>query len=370
MRIAYLSYSYIPSRDANSVHVMRMCEALTQCSQELVLLHPGQSRREVRVNNVNEFYGVKNDFRRIRIPELPMRGQAEVYGMLAARLAKWRGCELAYCRDIFSCLRALDLNIPAAFELHMPPKPGSKNERYLRKVVAHNRFVGLFVITDALKQEVLRILKLGDEAITVVPDAANQTFAENPMDLDTPGELQVGYVGSLLPGKGVEIIPDLAKKCPWAFFHVVGGEASEVLRNKEECTDLTNIRFHGFVPPGITGRYLAAFDVLLAPNQKQVIVYGNTDIGKYTSPLKIFEYMLAGKPIIASDIAVLKEVLRHDANSLLCDPGDVTQWVDALTKLRSSETLRMRLADTAKADALHSWTWPKRAEKILGTLGV
>lgn len=368
MRLAYLSNSYVPSVNANSVHVMQMCEALTSIGQDVILVHPGNSKYEYLVENVNDFYGIREQFLRIRIPELPVRGRIQVYGFCAALIAVLRRCELAYCRDIFSCYRALTLKVPAALELHMPPKPSSKSEHYLRKILANKYFTGLFVITEALREELVSKYELEKKCIIVVPDAAAEVHNVSPANLDLAGELQVGYVGSLLPGKGVELIPAIASRCPWAAFHVVGGSDVEVHRKRNKYGYLRNLKFHGFVPPNLTSRYLAAFDVVLAPNQEKVIVYGDTDIGRYTSPLKIFEYMQAGKPIVASDIEVLKEVLQQDQNAILCDPVDSSQWADALQRLRLSEDLRTRLGAAGRKDAQESWTWSKRAEKILAEL--
>ena len=92
---------------------------------------------------------------------------------------------------------------------------------------------------------------------------------------------------------------------------------------------------------------------------------GITDIGKWTSPIKIFEYMAAKKPILASNIEVLREVLVHKKNSFLCDPNDHKAWQAGLRRLLSDRELANQLADRAFADLNEKYTWSKRARCLL-----
>ncbi len=81
---------------------------------------------------------------------------------------------------------------------------------------------------------------------------------------------------------------------------------------------------------------LRSYDVLIAPYQEKVCVHGGGgDVATWMSPLKIFEYMAAGRPIVASDLPVLREILEDGRNALLVSPGDVDAWCIALNKLRN-----------------------------------
>ena len=80
--------------------------------------------------------------------------------------------------------------------------------------------------------------------------------------------------------------------------------------------------------------------------------------------MKIFEYMAAAKPIIASDLPVLREVL-NDSNAILVDPEDIDAWRDALAALRDPKR-REQLGRKAHDDFLRSYTWQARASRVLG----
>ena len=112
-----------------------------------------------------------------------------------------------------------------------------------------------------------------------------------------------GYVGHSTGS--IETIIECAKKIDDMTFHIVGGLKVDIDYWKEylKNTNLNNIYFYGFVTSDETKKYLNSFDILLAPYQKKVSVFGNheSDTSKFMSPLKIFEYMSHKKPIIVSD---------------------------------------------------------------------
>ena len=121
--------------------------------------------------------------------------------------------------------------------------------------------------------------------------------------------LKAGYVGHLYRGRGVELIAKLAERCSWAEFHVIGGMQKDIDEWRGRCAGIANIVFHGFCPPAQVQSHMARLDVMLAPYQRRVATFGGgRDTSQWMSPMKIFEYMAAGKPMIASDLPVLREI--------------------------------------------------------------
>ena len=103
---------------------------------------------------------------------------------------------------------------------------------------------------------------------------------------------------------------------------------------------------------------------LLAPYEKKVSIFGNSksDTSKFMSPLKIFEYMSHKKPIIASDLPVIREVL-NDKNSILVEPDNIDLWIKSLKKLRVSKN-RELIASKALID-FRNYTWNNRANLVI-----
>ena len=175
----------------------------------------------------------------------------------------------------------------------------------------------------------------------------------------------MGYVGHLYPGRGVELIVELAGRMPDLHFHLVGGAESDLERWRELGVP-DNCTLHGFVPPRDLAKFYESFDVLLMPYQRKVGVRsGRSDTAAWMSPMKMFEYLAAGRALVSSDLPVLREVLREGENALLVAPDQVEQWETALRRLQKDPSLRQRLAATGLEDFERNYRWSARASRVL-----
>jgi glycosyltransferase involved in cell wall biosynthesis len=105
-------------------------------------------------------------------------------------------------------------------------------------------------------------------------------------------------------------------------------------------------------------------DILIAPYGPRVAHSGTGDISRWMSPLKIFEYMAAARPIVTSDLPVLREVLRNNETALLCQPGDVQAYVAALRRLAADFDLRNKLGSAGRDLLEAKYTWENRAKRV------
>jgi len=146
----------------------------------------------------------------------------------------------------------------------------------------------------------------------------------------------------------------------------VGGHPGEadlarVEKVAREAGVTDRLTITGLVPPRDVTRYLAQADVLVLPNTPSAISE------RYTSPLKLFEYLTLGKPTVASDLPSIREILTHDANALLVPPGDAPALAAALTRVTRDAALAGRLGAAALALSA-DYTWDRRAERLEAAL--
>lgn len=174
-----------------------------------------------------------------------------------------------------------------------------------------------------------------------------------------------GYSGHLYAGRGVELILDMAARLPEVGFLVVGGEPdeSQALRSEVKSRRLENVIPVGFVPNAELPRYQASCDLFLMPYQRRVAASSGGDIARYLSPMKLFEYMACGRPILCSDLPVLREVLSPEI-AVLLPPDDVEAWVAAIQSLLNDPALCRSLGELVRAEA-KGYTWEARASQIL-----
>jgi glycosyltransferase involved in cell wall biosynthesis len=365
VKILYVSHSAIPSREANSVQVMKMCAALGRAGHEVVLF----ARRGPEAAEPFGAYGIAPSFRLERFTRRgpPVLGRLLHSWRLAARLAR-EEAGLLYGRDFHTLLLLAlrrGVRAPIVLEVHQPPR--SRLEHLLQeRLFAHPRFARLVCISRALADEYRR--RFGDglaRFVCVAHDGADEPTSE-PLPPRAPGApFALGYVGHLYPGKGLELIERLAALLPECAFHVLGGQPEDVAAWRRRIA-APHVHFHGHLPHAEAQRRMRTFDALLAPYQAAVLIGGGgSDVSRWMSPLKVFEYMASGRPMVASDLPVLGEVLHDGENALLVPPDEPEAWARAVGRLLGDPAFAARLARRAREDLEQRYTWGRRAELVL-----
>jgi glycosyltransferase involved in cell wall biosynthesis len=373
MRIVYAAVSDVPSRFANSVHVMKMCEAFRRLGHDVQLCVPYQKSEEADVG-VFEYYGVGDSFqiRRLPAPLYPATTGRVAYALSYGTSLR-RQDNLAYGRDWPALLVAAKLGYSTVLEMHGPPPRSGIKRRLLELLLGHRKLIRLVVTSDALHREMADAFPYVADRLIVARNGADAPhFSEQAMPVwRRENRTLVGFTGHLYPGRGMEIMDELAKLCPWADFHIVGGWPEDVAYWKSRLGGNENVIFHGHAAPARVADYLRAFDVLIAPYQSVVTFRGGVgDNASWVSPLKVIGYMAVGRPIICSNLTVVAEILSHEEDALLCAPSDVKDWAEALHRLKESPQLACKLGAAAKAKFDRSYSWDARATKVLDRLPV
>lgn len=377
MRIAYLANTAIPSRAANSIQVMKMCQAFSRTGHEVTLLTPDYPSSDIDAVDPYSFYGVDRSFEIHRLP-----GPESKYAF-CRRHATLLKVVLYYSSTVRRRIERIDpdvvfarchslkyplgsLGVPIVLDAH---KLVTNDRRRLAQLARSRFFRRLVVTCDAMRQAYEDQQNIPGSLITVARNGADESVPTGNLVLGAHDRLQVCYTGHLYSGRGMEMIWKLVVACPWADFHVIGGTDQDVERWRLRLGDTGNVFFHGFVPPSRIAQYHRLADVLIAPYQHSVGVSGNgTQSAKCMSPLKIFEYMSSGKPILASDLPAIREVLSHGTTAWLASPTKYESWEEGLRHLRDHSELRARIGAAAKREFCAKYTWQARATRVLDNL--
>jgi glycosyltransferase involved in cell wall biosynthesis len=208
--------------------------------------------------------------------------------------------------------------------------------------------------------------------VFVVPDGAALDRAPrearpDPFAAIDPSPVCVaGYAGHLYPWKGVDVLVRALAIATGVRGLIVGGHPGE--RDRARIDALVGqlglgdrVDITGLVPVRDVRTHLQRASILVLPNS------GSAISERYTSPLKLFEYLTLGRPIVASDLPAVREVLTHERTALLVPPDDPAALARALERLAGDATLAATLGRAAHALASH-YTWAQRARRLEAAL--
>ena len=169
----------------------------------------------------------------------------------------------------------------------------------------------------------------------------------------------IGYSGHLYKDRGIELIIKAAQRNPEFEFYLAGGFKKDIEKYKNIVREINigNIHFLGILPFSDIPAFLKACDYLIMPYSKTL----NTI--QSCSPLKLFEYMAAGKVIITSNIPTILEVLNQN-NSLIFEADDYSELQEILNKIKKKEIDESKLIKNVLED-VKQFSWDKRAKYIL-----
>jgi len=372
MKIAVVAPTHLPARRANTLQVMKMAQALACLGHDVRVAAPGAPGTAVPWEEIADLYGLQTRFPVEWLPAAPALRRYD-YGWRAVTWARRNRADVLYTRLPQAAAIASTLGVPTILETH--DLPASRTGAWLfRRFLRGSGGRRLVAITQALASDLAEGLGAPPPPFTIVaPDGVDlQRYEGLPPPAQARGQLGMaperftaGYTGHLYAGRGVELILEMAARLPEMGFLLAGGEPADVerLRLKLNTRNLENVTLLEFVPNAALPRYHAACDAFLMPYQRRVAASSGGDIARYLSPMKLFEYMACGRPILSSDLPVFGEVLSSQ-NAILLPPEDVQAWVDALASLRLDPGRCALLGVQARQDA-GRYTWERRAEMIL-----
>lgn len=376
MKLIYIANSKIPTNRAHGFQIMKMCEAFSSSGVDVEMWTP--KRINPIKDNPFKHYNIKETFTIKKIAVIDLIPLSRYLGFIANFIESFsfaifavfalsrRNFDIIYSRDQFILWFLSFFSKKFVYEIHSFPGHPALYRRIWKK--AHK----VVAITSALKNLIVGA-GIDEGKIMVAPDAVDladfeavsQTIDELRIELELPeNEFLVGYVGkfkTLGMEKGIkamiEALSILERDIKMIF---VGGEELEIKEYKN-LANRFNVSaqcvFINYQPRLKAIKYTKAMNALVIP-------FPNVPhYAFYASPLKLFEYMASGRPIIASDLPALKEVL-NDKNALFFKPDDASDFARAVKMIKSSQMLGYHLSKQALAD-VREYTWQKRAGRIL-----
>jgi len=378
MKIAVITNSRIPSLTANSIQAMKVNQALMQLGHEVRMFAPAETKPATGETLLTH-YGLRLTPDLELLPSNPRLKRLD-FILRAQSAAKRFRADLVYTWLPQSAVLALWSGYPVVLEMHADVA-GRMGAWWLRQFWNARGNKVMTVTTSALRNALERSTSLQfrperSRRVIVAPNGVElEKYADLPSpaearrQLDLPEGLTVGFTGHIYPGRGADLLFELAQHMPQVNFLWVGGtpELVEFWRAKLTAAGMTNVTMTGFVQHERIPLYQAASDVLLMPYSRSISASSGQDIAEVINPMKMFEYMASGRAIVSADLPSIREVL-NDGNAVLCEAGDwrsvIGNWRLEIEALLGDEARRVALETQARKD-VEQLTWVKRQERVL-----
>lgn len=376
MRIWYAANIRLPTEKAHGYQIMKMCEAFAEHGARVTLIVP--DRTNPITDDPFDFYGVRRIFEIIRLPVIQSPWYSEpsftffqplLITSFAFRVRRFFMShagpnDIAYTRDP-ELAWMLSGRFRTVYEAH----GWNRMSSIVR--LARRRLVACIAVTGQLADLHIR-RGFPPERVFAEHDAADSRefsalppCAEARVVLGLPADAWlVGYVGkysALGMSKGVDTVIDAISRLPAHARGVIVGAVGDELRLIQEHAATFCITDRLMIIPFVRHAqailYMRAMNALVLPSPLQEF------FAYHSSPVKLFEYMASGTPIVASDLPAIREVVAHGDSALLVPPGDPDALARSLISLMDDPARAEALASRA-ADAVRDSSWAARAERI------
>jgi len=391
-KMTYIFNARLPTEKAHGYQVGKMCEAFAEKGIEVVLMHPyRQQSGSTEQTNLFEYYGLRKVFQvrtlanwdvlRLErffsrpIPSSLFFTHALLWAFYASVEARRGTADVYYTRDSVVAYWLLRFGLPTIYEEHVVPK---RAQRWLlRKMMHHPSLQFVVALTSFIKDAFVQF-GFSEKQIVVLPDGVDLSlFNALPSKQACRAKLGlesnrtiIGYVGRFQTMHMEKGIPELVEAMAALsslngsepLLVCVGGPMDSVpkylkLANRMGVPE-RRLKFIDHVAPADVPYWIRAFDIAVAP-------FPTTEhFAYFMSPLKLFEYMAAGVPIVATELPSVREVLRHGENAWLVEPDEKNALAKGITRIIEDAALKAKIAAEAEQSA-KQYTWERRAISIL-----
>ncbi len=360
MKITYIAETSLTNRSAYTHHVLKMCDAFSK-KGNVELIIPSVKKKF-------NFQKIKKNFLLKTKKKLKIRSILKtdiinflnrfLFGFKVANYLRNVKSEIIISRSLISSFFLCVFKVNHHLEIHNELKGLTKFLLINLNYINSKYLIRIILISKSLSKKFGSIKK---EKLLILHDAVDlKDFGYKVKNTKTIKS--VTYVGSFYRGKGVELILKLASKFNKITFNIYGDSLGNTYKK------LKNVKLHGYVHYNKVPRILVNSDILILPSAN--LQFGrakNINITNYNSPLKMFDYLAAGKIIMSSKRDGICEVLKHNYNSIIVNKYDLVSWSNALSsvikKKYNLSKLRKNSLKTSKI-----YTWDNRIIKILNTL--
>ena len=356
MKVLYLAELIFPSKKAYAIHVMKMCNALSKKNNIQLIIFKNNEKNIFKTYNCESKFSINE----LKLNKINFINRLKfTFGLLKYINSKKI---LIISRSVLGALYLSLKGYNVVLEIHHELSSFTKYIFNISKYCNFFKKIKFIFISKELvkKYSINNKSIILDDAVDLIDfkKSSNSTKFKNTCC----------YTGSFAKGKGLEKIFEISKKLKKIKFHIYG-DFSNSEYSINDFKKYKNVIYKGYIKYSKIPNVLKRYEVVLMPYSNTVFGRGkNLEIGKYMSPMKLFDYLASGSIIIASKLKVYGHILNN-RNSILVEEDKIEQWADQINLVFNNLKKFKYLKKNSKL-IIKNYSWDIRAKKIIEFVNV
>ncbi len=363
MKICYLANTAIPSSNASAIQIVKMCETFSKLKHEVLLITTNASEKNFFYDYDVKFkFGVKKLKNFNKFPIGFRYYLFSIYSIFESLIFK---PDIYITRNFFTCFLLTILKKKTILEIHHDLNIESRIVNFLVKkfnYLNNKNLIKIIAITENVKLEYKKKYNIDQNKIIVLPSGSSISQKFSPPK--NKKRLNIGYLGSLYKSRGFYLIQKLAKIDRKNKYYIYGNLKDQ--KNLYSTNYNNNFYINNYISYRKIPKILNDMDILLMPYVSSVTVAGDVgNITKFTSPLKLFDYLSVGRVIMCSNLDVLKECLNENINAIFIKNfTNAYAWKMEIQKI-ANQKIKFMIMSKNNHEHSKKFNHDKRAKKII-----
>ena len=381
-RVLYTAFDIVPSPKGASTHILHNIRGLVNSQFDVHLLTPNDGLlppedtvEGARVTRISQdlsqnFLERAIHFGKAVLAHLTLHPNYDVVHYRNI----WDGLAVARNKKRFGYKTLFEVNGLPSIELkyHYPGIDSGLLSKIKEQEIATLHLSDAIICPSNVTREYIASLGLDRKRVTVIPNGVSPSdFPPSPLPSREGRVPVLLYIGTLADWQGLDVViralPKILEQRPVQLRVVGRGRSRQRKLLAKQIRKLGvegNIIVQPAVPHHEVPAVIAESDICLAP-----LGLNDRNVTQGACPIKVLEYMASSRPLIASNMPIVRELVREDVDGLLFSPNDPEDLARQVLTLLNDDELSRRLADSATERALTNFTWHEAQKKLIKVYG-
>ncbi|WKZ34260.1 MAG: glycosyltransferase family 4 protein [Anaerolineales bacterium] len=376
-KILYTAFDIVPSPKGASTHILHNIRGLVNCQYDVHLITPNDGLlppedtiEGARVTRIPQdlsqnFLARAVHFGRSVLSHLALRPEYDVVHFRNI----WDGFHITQNKRKFGCKTLFEVNGLSSIELkyHYPGLDLELLAKIKEQEIATLHLSDTIICPSRVTRDFIASLGINRQLVTVIPNGVSPSdFSATPLPSREGREPVLLYIGTLADWQGLDIVIKALPKIleqQVVRLHIVGRGRSRQRKMLARQIRKLGLDEHVTVQPAVPHHeipnLIASADICVAP-----LGLNDRNVTQGACPIKLLEYMAAGRPLLASNMPIVRELIREDVDGLLFSPNDPNDLARQALALLNDFKLSQRLAESASQRVLTKFTWHESQKKL------